>query len=432
MPQTPTSQTLQMDNNPATQPSPWTPWFRLQDLVWLLLIGGVAWASLERGVYEMGLLTVLAVFQIAEPRVAFFATRNGNYVAIAAKILTGFLLIGWTGGIRSSYYLVMLLPVVSAATALGLLGTMIVTTLACGSYLIFLHPYYLDPLVYEITSEGARELGMRVIFLPVVAFLINQVNESQRLASQRHQTVAAQLTVANRNLQEAEAAMRRSERLAALGQMSAGLAHELRNPLGTVKASAEMLARSVPDGIPAELAGFITSEVDRVNSLITRFLDFARPLKITPEPNELTEALDHAVAELERHTPRLPVKIYKNYSPDITPFPFDAELIQRVAYNLLLNAAQASPPDSVVTIKTRGIDGYAEFAVIDRGSGIEAAQRENIFNPFFTTKKQGVGLGLAICAKIVDEHHGKIAVESEAGVGSVFRVLLPTRVNETA
>jgi signal transduction histidine kinase len=208
----------------------------------------------------------------------------------------------------------------------------------------------------------------------------------------------------------------------------------LRNPLGTVKASAEMLGKSIAadNEVGKELAGFITSEVDRLNSLISRFLDFAKPLHLQGSKNDLSEVLDRAITQLEQHSPPFQVTIYKNYSPDIRPFDFDAEMIERVAYNLLLNAAQASAPDAAITVKTRRLEGYAEFSVIDRGSGIDSKDRESVFNPFFTTKRGGVGLGLAIVAKIVDEHGGKITVESEAGVGSVFRVLLPTEPAEPA
>ena len=99
--------------------------------------------------------------------------------------------------------------------------------------------------------------------------------------------------------------------------------------------------------------------------------------------------------------------------------------MERVFSNLIINAAQASPPGGVVTVKTRLADTMVEVSVIDRGSGIDPKNLESIFNPFFTTKSEGVGLGLAICSKIVDEHGGKISVESEPGEGSVFRVFLP-------
>ncbi|MBI3679845.1 MAG: hypothetical protein HY235_05555 [Acidobacteria bacterium] len=415
-------------------PSRWSKWIRGQDFVWLLLFGGLFLASPDRSGSDLELLAALAILQLAEPRIRFFSSRRGNLVSIGVKLLLGFLLIGFSGGIISSYHLILLLPVVSAATSLGLVGTLVVTLLACGSYLLFAHPRFLDPERYELTREGVRILSLRVIFLPVVGFLTNQLAEANRTEARRSQVTAEQLAEANRSLQEAEAAVRRSERLAALGQMSAGLAHELRNPLGTVKGSAEMLVKNLPadDSVGRELAGFITSEVDRANSLMTRFLDFARPLQLQPLDNELGEVLDRAIAQLEHHSPPFEVLVYRNYSPDIRPFPFDAQLIERVAYNLLLNAAQASPPGSAVTVKTRPADGYAEFSVIDRGAGIDPAIREQIFNPFFTTKREGVGLGLAIVAKIIDEHGGKITVESDSGMGSAFRVLLPLAAREPA
>ena len=188
-----------------------------------------------------------------------------------------------------------------------------------------------------------------------------------------------------------------------------------------------MLTRSLAaeNDVAREMAGFIATEVDRCNSLITRFLQFARPLQLQVAQADLAQMLDRAVALAEREAPG--IAFYRNYQPDIPPFSFDAELLEHAFYNLLINAAQASQPGGAVTVKTRAGGADAEVSVIDRGCGIERAQRDNIFNPFFTTKPQGVGLGLAIVAKIVDEHGGNITVESEPGKGSVFRVILPIK-----
>jgi signal transduction histidine kinase len=272
--------------------------------------------------------------------------------------------------------------------------------------------------------EDARPRGAHR--LPGIAGnLANTLAEALRIQSKKYRTAAEQLAEANLHIQEAEEAVRRSDRLAALGQLSAGLAHELRNPLGTIKASAEMLERTVSaeNEVAREVAGFIGSEVDRANSLVTRFLQFARPLKPRLETGDLAQSLDRSIAMVEREAPG--IAIYKNFAMDVPPFPFDAELLERVFYNLTLNAAQATAQGGAVTVKLRAAGRMAEVAVIDRGAGIERKQLDSIFNPFFTTKPQGVGLGLSIVSKIVDEHGGKITVESEAGKGSIFRVLLP-------
>jgi signal transduction histidine kinase len=400
---------------------------RLSDFVWLLLFGALAIFGPDRSEYTIATLAGLCVMQILDSRLEFFTRPRGAIASFVIKLFFWYVLMGWTDGIESSYYWVLSLPVISAATSLGLIGTTITTLLGCGAYLSFL--WFARIFGYDLDPNQVPQLALRVIILPVMAYLTHVLAEANRVAVRRYQAAAEQLAEANANLREAQAAALRSQRLAALGQLSAGLAHELRNPLGTMKASAEMLRKNVESSneIAKEMAGFIASEVDRTNSLITRFLDFARPLAIRPETADLGQVIDRAVEQVERHQPPYDVTIYKNYSPDIEPFPLDPELMERVFYNLVLNAAQASPPQSSITVKTRRLDGTVEVAVIDRGSGIDSKHLENIFNPFFTTKPTGVGLGLAIVSKIVDEHGGKIEVESEPGNGSIFRVFLPIR-----
>lgn len=398
---------------------------RPQDVVWVVLFAALAAFGPDRTPQSILFLSALGLFQLLDPKLALKSLK-GAIASFAIKLALCYLLIGWTDGISSRYYWVLFLPVISAATTFNLLGTVIASLLASGVFLSFLT---FIPNTLELDPKEYPEVLMRCLMLPVIGFLTQQLAEANRDAARKAQTAADQLAEANRNLVEAEAAVRRSDRLAALGQLSAGLAHELRNPLGTIKTSAEMLLKSVPAGnaVAHEMAGFISSEVDRTNSLVTRFLDFARPLAVRLEKTDLTQVIDRAVADVERHQPPFDVTIYKNYSPEIPPFLLDGELMESVLHNLILNAAQASPAGGSITVKTRENDGMVEIAVIDRGVGIDPKQMENIFNPFYTTKSKGVGLGLAIVAKIVDEHGGKIAVESEPGEGSVFRVYLPCR-----
>ena len=401
----------------------WIRWFRPQDLVWLLLFSALVATLISTRLGDAPQilpLVVLFIAQVLEPKIPRVATTRDRIFWIVLKLVAGWVLIGYTEGVNSPYWLVLLLPVVTAATTFGIIGTLVFIVLCSGAYLTFLG-FVSEP------SQVRVELGLRIIFIAVVGNLANILAEELRIQSQKHQQTALELVYANAQIQKAEDAVRRSDRLAALGQLSAGLAHELRNPLGTIRASSEMLARNVAaeNEVAREVAGFIATEVDRCNSLITRFLQFARPLEVRLAPADLVQTIDRAVELVEREAPS--ITIYKNYEPEIGPFPFDAELMERVFYNLLLNAAQATTSGGAITVKTRAAEGAVEIAVIDRGVGIRRDQVDNIFNPFFTTKPDGVGLGLAIVAKIVDEHGGKIAVESESGKGSVFRVLLPTR-----
>jgi signal transduction histidine kinase len=389
-----------------------------------LLFAALAIFGPDRSPAMMILLCVLGLFQVIEPRV--LAMKHGTVSSFAFKLVVCYALIFRTEGISSTYFWMLLLPVVTAAANTTLMRTIIAAEIACLTYVSFLLLIRPDQDLYP---EAVGELIMRMLLLPVVGFLAHQLAESTRAAAAKYQAAAEQLAEANQSLREAEATVRRTDRLAALGQLSAGLAHELRNPLGIIKASAELLAKSIGPGedVAREMAEYISTEVDRTNSLVTRFLDFARPLAIRPEKADLSQVIDRAIDQVERHQPPFDVSIYKNYSPDIGPFMLDGELMERVLYNLIMNAAQASPPQGAITVKTREIEDMVEIAVIDRGSGIEPKHLENIFNPFFTTKRGGVGLGLAIVSKIVDEHGGRITVESEAGQGTVFRVYLPIK-----
>ncbi len=404
---------------PTFLPPAWRRYFRPQDFVWLLLFSALAVFSPDRSSVVIFLLAALGLVQVLEVRI-------GARISVVLKLALCYFLIGFSGGLSSSFYLILLLPVISGATAFGLWGTGATALLACAVYLSFLVFVGEDQF---IPDDQQLELILRAIFLPVVGYLTHELARSNRLEASKAQAAAEGLVRANRSLQEAEAQVRRADRLAALGHLTAGLAHELRNPLGTMKTSAELLSRKVSEEneVAREMARYIAEEVDRTNSLITRFLDFARPQHLRLESCDLASLMDDAIVRFERERTGTGtgVTISKNYSPDVPPVMLDRELMEHVIANLLQNAVQASTPGSVVTVKTQLAGPLAEIAVIDRGSGIEQKNLENIFNPFFTTKPDGIGFGLAIVQKIVDEHGGRIVVESTHGEGSVFRVQLP-------
>ena len=408
----------------------WTPTSR--DAVWVILFLALHFASPIVNDAEVEMLAAFAIFEFIEPRFRYFQEEMaGQFLGVAIRLVLAYLVMGVTGGISSSYYLILLLPVVRAATFFGPIATVICTASAALCYLSFL--LFVDARTQVIPVDQRQEINFRILFLFLAAYLTYQLARSNREQAARYQTLASEFARANENLKAAQSEVQRSERLAALGQLTAGLAHELRNPLGTIKNSAEMLARRLPaeDPIARELSGYISTEVDRTNELVKRFLDFARPFRLRVEAAELSEVIDRAIQQVEKRAAQHKVSIIRNDSPDIAPLPIDAQWIEQLAANLLGNAIDASQDGGAVTISTRQVEGGAELAVIDGGIGIAPENLPSIFNPFFTTKADGTGLGLAIVSKIVDEHRGRIHVESEAGTGTTFRVWLPDR-QETA
>ncbi len=399
--------------------------FSAQDPVLIFLFTAIAAIVPAHDPSEIGLIIALGALQLAESKFVWLQTLRGRVVWIVLMLVVAYVLIGYTHGLESRYSLVLLLPIVTAATSLNVGAALLASAAASGVYLSFLlfidwkGGQYIDP-------DQQHALTLRILLLALAGVLVNSLAQVLREQNAKLRAAANELAEANRHLSEAEAAVRRSERLAALGQLSAGLAHEIRNPLGTIKASAEILTKQVPGDNPLaqEMAGFISSEVDRTNSLVTRFLDFAKPLSPVRETSNLHQIIERAIAAVEREASNS--VIARNYSSEMDTISLDPNLMQQVFYNLILNAVQASPPGATITVKTKRVPDFIEVSVIDRGSGIAPANRETIFNPFFTTKATGVGLGLPIVQKIVDEHGGKLTVESEEGRGSTFRVCMPT------
>jgi signal transduction histidine kinase len=221
--------------------------------------------------------------------------------------------------------------------------------------------------------------------------------------------------------------MKRAERLFALGQLSAGLAHEIRNPLASIAGAAGILQRNLRlEQKDAECLAIIAKECQRLNSLLSQFLDFARPRAPRYQSTDVESLLDSVMALATHAIGTRPISLDKNVPP-MTPVECDPELLKQVILNLVINAIHATPDGGKISLSGGTREGRVVIEVRDEGCGINAADRDRIFDPFFTTKEGGTGLGLSVAHQIVEQHGGILTAEANPAQGMTFSVSLPLR-----
>ncbi len=221
-----------------------------------------------------------------------------------------------------------------------------------------------------------------------------------------------------------------AERLAALGEMIAGVSHEIRNPLGIIRSTAELLDSRMNDERHKRFSAIIVDESTRLNDILTEFLDFARPKDLRPSKCRIEDIIDKNLQMLEAECQRLGIRVERAYFTGDYCIEADSDLLYRAFVNIFVNSLQAMPEGGVLRLQTEvmnGRDGYPqlELQIQDTGHGIPDAVKKKIFNPFFTTREKGTGLGLAIVQTIVDNHNGEIEVVSQAGYGTIITIRLP-------
>jgi signal transduction histidine kinase len=236
-------------------------------------------------------------------------------------------------------------------------------------------------------------------------------------------TLANQTAIAIENarlyedLKKSKSYIRRADRLASLGTLTAGLAHEIRNPLVAIKTLTQLLPERLEDDeFRDQFLKIAAGEVDRIASLVEELLDFARPSDPKLELEDINTILDGMILLVSTETKKKQVDILRSYASDLPPVQIDREQIKQVLLNILLNAVQATSASGKITVKTRSFI---------KPGGEPYIHIEEIFNPFFTTKSTGSGLGLSISHQIVQDHRGYIDVESRVEKGSSFFINLP-------
>ena len=222
--------------------------------------------------------------------------------------------------------------------------------------------------------------------------------------------------------------LRQSEKLAAMGQMAASMAHEIRNPLGIIKSTSDVLKEKYAEEKKDALFDYISDEVLRLNHLVNNFLSFTREPKLNPKQADLSLIIKKVVAAMEREKQDKEIEIQIIQEDEIEPFDFDEDAIQQVIFNLLINSIQAIEIKGKIEINLKKNDlkgvSFAEFTITDNGRGIQD-DLNKIFEPFYTTKSSGSGLGLAISKQIVEKHGGWIEIESRLNQGTTFQFYLP-------
>jgi signal transduction histidine kinase len=252
----------------------------------------------------------------------------------------------------------------------------------------------------------------------------NDIRLLTLLASQS--AIAIENATLHRDEMEARERLRQSEKLAALGKLSAGLAHELRNPLNTVSMLVYAMAQEVDPNGPlwADLQ-VVQGELRRMTLLIEQFLEFARPKPPHFQRHRLEEILEETLLLIGPEARARRVTVHKEVEKDLPRVWVDGAQIKQVYLNLLLNALQAMPHGGKLTVRIHASGGSVLTAITDEGGGIPREVRANLFQPFFTTKRGGTGLGLSISQRIIEGHNGQLRLFSQPGVGTTVVVRLP-------
>ena len=254
-------------------------------------------------------------------------------------------------------------------------------------------------------------------------------------------TLANQTAIAIENarlyedLKRSKSYIQRADRLASLGTLTAGLAHEIRNPLVAIKTLTQLLPDRLDDEeFRDQFLKIASGEVDRISTLVNELLNFARPSDPKIESENINAILDGMILLVSTETKKKQITVFRSYASELPPVQIDPEQIKQVFLNILLNAISATSENGQIIVKTRsftrpGGESYVQIEFTDTGCGIPEEHLEDIFNPFFTTKTSGSGLGLSISNQIVQDHRGYIDVESQLDKGSSFFINLPVNQN---
>ncbi len=414
----------------------------------------------------------------------YWLVRSGRvtvagYFCVATGLIEAALISTMLGGYVGPMVIIYLIPILIAGMVISISSSFIAATVATILYLAMIpveRAGILPQLITPISHTGTTPImtvGIMIIFFYVAAFLswfsasrLNQAlqdvsrfaselqkaneklqaseeelratneelessNEELRATEEELRASNEELQVTNEELKGAQERLIRSEKLAAIGQLAGGVGHELRNPLGAIKnavyyikgkVAKSELAHQEPRVI--EFLGIVDDEINASNKIINDLLSFSRVGKPAVSPARIETVINDAISHA---TIAENITLSKNVAVGLPEIQIDTDQIRQVLVNIITNATQAMPDGGRLAIAARQQDSFLEVEIADTGIGIPQEIIGKIFDPLYTTKAKGIGLGLAVCKSIVDRHQGQINVTSKVGEGTTFTVKLPLK-----
>lgn len=350
-------------------------------------------------------------------RLVHFGVVGGAIVGITALHYATAMNHVWLHPLLENAYFV---PVLMGAMWFGWRGGLLAAAFAGLLYMPFIRATWNPSSAYSASQY--IEIGM--FFL--IGSMSGALFDLERKQRTKIEQTAQKLSEVYSQLQASFEHLRRADRLSALGELSAGLAHEIRNPLGSIEGAVRILRRrDLAEETQLEFGKMAEDEVNRLKGILNHFLRFARPQ--TPN-RRLTEIQDlcESVRRLSAETAKMNgVRLRLELEPDLLPVPVDPEQMTQLLLDLVLNAIQAMPDGGEIVLKSVRQDDSVALQVKDEGVGIPPENLERIFDPFFTTRPTGTGLGLSIAHQIATQHGGHIEVDRNTEKGMTFAVILP-------
>ncbi|MGJ5815404.1 sensor histidine kinase [Paludibaculum fermentans] len=277
-------------------------------------------------------------------------------------------------------------------------------------------------------SFYATDVLLELPVFGLAGAITGHLAERERRQRTNLETTKQELEEVYHELQQNFERLKRAERLYAAGQLSAGMAHEIRNPLASITGAVGILKRghgSIENC--RECLDIIEKETQRLNRLLTSFLDFARPRAPKFQPVQLPDVFDSVISLAHHAAGATTIELRQSIAGPLPEVRCDAEQIKQVLLNLIINSIQAARGPGVVELRAREVDGFIQISVHDEGCGMAQQELDRMFDPFFTTKENGTGLGLAVAAKIIEQHGGNLSGANNRDQGMTFTVDLPLK-----